>query len=77
MVSQLKIVETVFNKLKNFPATVIFMNQNILTPAVPAFYFMNKKMVNALGQWQVHLHSKNEISLIKKTFKYCSIFFLN
>ena len=43
MVSQLKIVETVFNKLKNFPATVIFMNQNILTPAVPAFYFMNKK----------------------------------
>ena len=42
------------------------MNQNILTPAVPAFYFMNKKMVNALGQWQVHLHSKNEISLIIK-----------
>ena len=46
------------------------MNQNILTPAVPAFYFMNKKMVNALGQWQGHLHSKNEIGLIiKKTFK--------
>ena len=53
------------------------MNQNILTPAVPAFYFMNKKMVNALGQWQVHLHSKNEISLIiKKNFQNYNISYI-